>query len=70
MIWLLTKEKFLADQLDAAVQPIIDSDMVLYILASLDFKYELLVVSITIRPEPISLNDLYGLLLTHEHQLA
>lgn len=62
----LEKKKSLIDQLVAATQPITESDMVLYIHTSLSPEYDHLVVLITTRVEPISLDDLDKRFLTDD----
>jgi hypothetical protein len=63
------KAKTLAQSLAAIGEPLKDSKLVSYILASLGLDYDSLVTTVTTRIEPIFLDDLYGYLLTHEQRL-
>ena len=59
----------MAHTLAAIDEPLKESEVVSYILASLSIDYDPLVTSITTRIDPISLEDLYGHLLTHEQRI-
>jgi hypothetical protein len=59
------KAQTLAHTLAAIDEPLKESEVVFYILAGLSTDYDPLVTSITTRIDPISLEDLYGHLLTH-----
>ncbi len=61
--------KGLADTLAAIGQPLQEYETVSYILAGLNSDFDPLVTSITTRPEPINLTDLYGYLLSYELRL-
>lgn len=50
-------------------EPFNESEIVSHILAGLGTDYDPLVTSITTRVNPISMDDLYGHLLTHEHRI-
>lgn len=63
------KSKSIADNLSMVGQSVSDADLTLYILGGLSSEYESFVTSITTRPEPISLDDLYGFLLNQEIRL-
>ena len=63
------KAQTLAHTLAAIDEPLKESEVVSYILASLSIDYDPLVTSITTRIDPISLEDLYGHLLTHEQRI-
>lgn len=60
----------LGDQLAAAGAPIIDSDLVSYILSGLGVDYNSFIVTLTTRSDPVSLADLHGYLLSHENLLS
>ncbi|KAA8519206.1 hypothetical protein F0562_013462 [Nyssa sinensis] len=64
-----TKVKKLFDTLFAINHTLSSSEITSYLLASLPSSYDSLVTSITTRVDPISLDDLYGCLLTHENRL-
>ncbi|KAA8535839.1 hypothetical protein F0562_030841 [Nyssa sinensis] len=64
-----TKVKQLSDTLSAISHPLSSSEITSYLLAGLPSSYDSLVTSITTRLDPISLDDLYGCLLTHENSL-
>jgi hypothetical protein len=49
--------------------PLRDSELVSYVLAGLGSDYDPLITSITTRIDPVSLEELYGHLLTHEQRL-
>lgn len=57
------------DNLAAAAQPVKDDDLILYILSGLGPHYDALVVSVTSKVEDISIDDLHGLILSHETRL-
>ena len=65
----LQRMKSIADNLAAAAQRVSDTDLVLYILGGLGPEYEAFIVSVTTRSDTISLDDLTGMLLTHEYRL-
>lgn len=44
-------------------------DLTIHILKGLGREYDSLVVPLTTRSSPLPLDDLFGLLLTHEHRL-
>jgi hypothetical protein len=50
-------------------QTYIDFEMISFILARLGYEYDPFVTSVTTQVEPLSLEELYGNLLTHESQL-
>ena len=59
----------LSDNLVAVGQPISSNASITYIFASLGQEYDPFVTSVQTRVDPLSLNELYGLLLTHEQRL-
>ena len=59
----------MAHTLAAIDEPLKEFEVVSYILAGLSKDYDPLVTSITTRIDPISLEDLYGHLLTHEQRI-
>ena len=63
------RAKTLADTLAAIGQPLQDFEVVSYILGGLDSTYVSLVTSITTRVDPISLEDLFSHLLSHEQRI-
>ncbi|KAF3684698.1 hypothetical protein FXO37_01226 [Capsicum annuum] len=65
----LPKIKTCADNLAIAAYPVINDDLVLYILGGLRQEYDVVVVSVTNRPELMSLADLHGLLFNQEYYL-
>lgn len=58
--------KRLADTMASIGYPLHDEETMSYILAGLDSDYDSLVTSVTTRPEPISLDDLYAHLISYE----
>ncbi|KAJ0100797.1 hypothetical protein Patl1_04832 [Pistacia atlantica] len=64
-----TKVKHISDTLSAISHPLSSSEITSYLLAGLPSSYDSLVTVITTRLDPISLDDLYGCLLTHENRL-
>uniref|UniRef100_A0A2N9G8U7 Reverse transcriptase Ty1/copia-type domain-containing protein n=1 Tax=Fagus sylvatica TaxID=28930 RepID=A0A2N9G8U7_FAGSY len=60
----------LADTLAAIDHPLHDFELVSFLLAGLGPDFDSFVTSVKIRADPISLEDLYGHLLSHELQLA
>lgn len=63
------KAQTLAHTLSSIEEPLKDSGLISYILASLNTDYDSLVTSSTTRVDPISLEDLYGHMLTHEQRI-
>jgi hypothetical protein len=63
------KLKTLSDTLAACGQPHNDFDAVSFLLAGLGLGFDPLVNLVTTRVDPISHDDIYGLLLTHEMRL-
>lgn len=61
--------KNLCDTLAAAGQPLSDDESISYILAGLGSDFDPLVTSVTTRLEPMSLEELYNHLLTHEMRI-
>jgi hypothetical protein len=59
----------LAHTLVAIDEPLKEFETISYILAGLSMDYDPLVTSITTRVDPISMEDLYGHLLTHEQRI-
>ncbi|XP_047331239.1 uncharacterized protein LOC124934779 [Impatiens glandulifera] len=65
----LQKIKSIIDSLVGAVQNISQQDFILYVLGGLGPKYESLTIAVTTRTDPIAIEDLQGMLLTHEIRL-
>uniref|UniRef100_A0A2N9GWW5 Retrotransposon Copia-like N-terminal domain-containing protein n=1 Tax=Fagus sylvatica TaxID=28930 RepID=A0A2N9GWW5_FAGSY len=63
------KAKSLSDLLSSIGEPLNDSNLTSAILAGLPFDYNSLVISVNARLEDVSLDELYGHLLTHELRL-
>jgi len=63
------KLKTLSDTLATCGQPLNDFEAVSFLLASLGSEFDPLVTSVTTRIDPISHDDIYGLLLAHEMRL-
>jgi hypothetical protein len=63
------KLKIVNDTLAACGQPLNDFEVVSFLLAGLGSEFHPLVTSLTTRIDPISDNDIYGLLLGHEMRL-
>jgi hypothetical protein len=61
-----TKMRALADEMNAAGRKLEDEELVEYILAGLDFEYNLVVSAIVARVEPISISELYTQVLAFE----
>jgi len=59
----------LAHTLVAIDEPLKESEIITYIMAGLSTDYDSLVTSVSTRVDPISLEDLYGHLLTHEQRI-
>jgi hypothetical protein len=65
-----TKIHALGDEMLAVRNSLDDEEIVSYILAGLDIKYNSVVSAVVTRVEPISVNELYGKLLSFEsHQV-
>uniref|UniRef100_A0A803NF93 Reverse transcriptase Ty1/copia-type domain-containing protein n=1 Tax=Cannabis sativa TaxID=3483 RepID=A0A803NF93_CANSA len=62
----ILKMKQHADQLAPAGQPIHDEDLVLYILGGLGTKYEAVVINLTSRTEPLTLQEVQFMLESQE----
>jgi hypothetical protein len=63
------KAQTLAHTLAAIDEPLKESETISYILAGLSTDNDHLVTSVTTRVDPISMEDLYGHLLTHEQRI-
>jgi hypothetical protein len=63
------KAQGLSHLLATVGKPIEASELVSHILAGLDAEYDPLVTSVTTRQDSISLNDLYGFMLSYELRL-
>jgi hypothetical protein len=63
------KAQGLSHLLAAVGKPIEASELVSHILAGLGAEYDPLVTSVTTRQDSISLNDLYGFILSYELRL-
>ncbi|XP_042982037.1 uncharacterized protein LOC122311522 isoform X1 [Carya illinoinensis] len=64
------KVKHLSDTMCAAGIILSPAEFVSYLLAGLSNDYDAFVTTVTARIEPLSPEELYGLLLTHESRLA
>jgi hypothetical protein len=62
------KAQTLAHTLAAINEPLKDSELISYLLAGLGSDYDPLITSITTRIDPVSLDELFGHLLTHEQK--
>lgn len=60
------KVKGLADDMASAGRKIEDEELVSYILTGLDLDYDPVVSAVAARVEPISVNELYTQLISHE----
>lgn len=61
--------KAMSNNLAVARQHLNDFESVSYLLVGLRLEYDPFVTSITIRLDPLSLNELYGHLLAHEMRI-
>lgn len=66
MVEYFNKIKMLVDTLASIGHPVQDEEVATYILTGLDADYDALVTSITTRPDPISLDDLYAHLVNYD----
>ncbi|KAF5465900.1 hypothetical protein F2P56_015863 [Juglans regia] len=64
------KAKALASSLGVGGHALSDSQFSVFLLAGLGTEYESLITSLTTRPDPISIHQLYSFLLNHESRLA
>ncbi|KAF5448747.1 hypothetical protein F2P56_029252, partial [Juglans regia] len=64
------KVKHLSDTMSAAGSPLSPPKFISYLLAGLNSDYDAFVTSVTARVEPLSSEELYSLLLTHENRLS
>lgn len=60
------KVKCLTDTLVSISKPLLDEEVISYVLVGLDIEYDSLVTSITTRPDELSLNELYAHMVNHE----
>jgi hypothetical protein len=65
----VAKTKSLADDMTSAGKKLDDKEIASYILTGLDYEYNSIVSSITVRVYPISLGELYSQLLAHETRI-
>ncbi|CAA0842052.1 Unknown protein [Striga hermonthica] len=65
----LGKVKACCDSLGVAGEPVSEQNHILYILAGLGSEYNPVVVAVTSRVEPYTLNELYAMLLSLESRL-
>ncbi|XP_047310776.1 uncharacterized protein LOC124914304 [Impatiens glandulifera] len=65
----LQKIKSIIDSLAGAEQNISQQDFIIYALGGLGPEYESLTIAVTTRTDPIAIEDLQGMLLTHEIRL-
>ena len=63
------KKRNIIDMLYVLGKPILDEDLILYILGGLGPEFETIVVNITSRSEAISLQEVHYLLQSHEVHL-
>jgi hypothetical protein len=63
------KAQALSQSLAIIDEPLKDSELISYILAGLGPEYDSLVTTVSTRIDPITIDDLYGYLLTHEQRL-
>jgi hypothetical protein len=63
------KVKQLADTLASIHQPLQDCETVSYLLGGLSSGYDSLVTSVSTRIAPMSLDEVYGHLLSHEQRM-
>ncbi|XP_035546145.1 uncharacterized protein LOC118348484 [Juglans regia] len=61
--------KRMADELALAGQPLKSDDIITYVLAGLGQEYDSLASTITSRPDPVNLEELYSLLLIYESRI-
>ncbi|KAF3787467.1 Retrovirus-related Pol polyprotein from transposon TNT 1-94 [Nymphaea thermarum] len=66
---LIQKATMIGHHLSMAGKPVAEDDLVLHILSALPQEYNAFKTSIATRSDPLSLTDLYSMLLTHEAQL-
>jgi hypothetical protein len=64
-----TKMRALGDEMNVAGRKLEDEELVEYILAGLDFKYNPVVSAVVARVEPISISELYTQVLAFEMRL-
>jgi hypothetical protein len=64
----VTKMKALADEMTSARKRLDDEELVLYILAGLDYEFDGVISTVSTRVEPITVFELYGQLLAHEQR--
>lgn len=65
----VSKMKSLADEIATTGKPLDEEDLVSYILAGLDYDYNPLVSSVATRVEPLTVAELYALLLSFEQRM-
>ncbi|KAJ9682724.1 hypothetical protein PVL29_018620 [Vitis rotundifolia] len=69
MMEYLLKIKSIVDNLLAIGENITEQHRILYLLAGLGAEYNLFVISVTSGHEPLSLEEIHSMLLTHENRL-
>ena len=69
MMEYLLKIKSIVDNLLAIGENITEQDWILYLLAGLRAKYNSFVITITSGHEPLSLEEIHSMFLTHENRL-
>ena len=69
MMEYLLKIKSIVDNLLAIGENITEQDRILYLLAGLRAEYNSFVITVTSRHEPLSLEEIHSMLLTHENRL-
>ncbi|KAF3774300.1 hypothetical protein EJ110_NYTH51526 [Nymphaea thermarum] len=65
-----TKARSIAHHLKVAGKKVEEEDLILHILHGLPPQYEAMLVSISIRKDPVSMTELLSLLLSHEAYLG
>lgn len=65
-----SKVRMLVDTLAATGNPLLDKELITYLLNGLGPSYESFVTSITTRSDPITTLELYHLLLIHESRMS
>ncbi|KAL6322818.1 hypothetical protein AAG906_020818 [Vitis piasezkii] len=69
MMEYLLKIKSIVDNLVAIGENITKQDRILYLLAGLGAEYNSFIISVTSGHEPLSLEEIHSMLLTHENRL-
>jgi hypothetical protein len=59
----------LSDELVAAAKPITDEDLLSSIIAGLDMDYQPLILALDVRTEPLSVDDLFGMVANFDQRV-